>query len=119
MKKLLRAVTSSPAVSAASALASRRRAVLSNAGEMSAYFCTRARMAAKSALASGPHGALYEIVRGWSQSIPTARIVLSSSQRCSVQRRVCISARAPAEDLVVTAASFIVGEIDILPAAAD
>src|SRR5690349_10455059 len=29
------------------------------------------------------------MLRGWSQSMPTERITLSISQRCSVQRRVC------------------------------
>jgi len=39
-------------------------AVLSKAGPMSAIFCTRARMAAKSALASTPQGADRYIDRG-------------------------------------------------------
>jgi len=57
MYQLSRAVTALPSASAARALASRRFAVLSKAGPMSAIFCTRARMAAKSALASTPQGA--------------------------------------------------------------
>jgi hypothetical protein len=58
MEQFCRAVTSSSASSARFALAWRRRAALSNAGEMSAYLLTRSRIAAKSAFASGPHGAL-------------------------------------------------------------
>ena len=57
MNQLSRAVTLLPSASAARALPSRRLAVNSNAGPMSAIFCTRARIAAKSALASTPHGA--------------------------------------------------------------
>ncbi len=58
MKKFSRAVTGSPAASAARAFASRRRAVASKAGEASANFWTRCRIAAKSAVASMPQGAL-------------------------------------------------------------
>src|SRR5438093_11876298 len=36
--------------------------------------------------------------RGWSQSMPTERIVLSISQRCSVQRRVGGPPEAGADD---------------------
>src|SRR5262245_56529725 len=54
---------------------------------ISAYFCTRWRIAAKSAEASNPHAAFMETEPGWSQSMPLARMMLSTSQRCSVQRR--------------------------------
>src|SRR5258706_15860153 len=48
----------------------------------------RERTRAKSAVACGPQGAERYAERGWSQSMPTERMVLSRSQRCSVQRRV-------------------------------
>src|SRR5258706_1749959 len=48
----------------------------------------RERTRAKSAVACGPQGAERYAERGWSQSMPTVRMVLSRSQRCSVQRRV-------------------------------
>ena len=71
MNQLSRAVMRLPSASALRALASRRLAVLSKAGLISAIFCTRVRIAAKSAPASTPQGAArWGIERGWSQSTP-------------------------------------------------
>jgi hypothetical protein len=69
------------------------RATASNAGAMSAIFLTRSRTPAMSAPPSGPQGPEMYIERGWSQSMPLARTMLSSSQRCSSKRFICGSPR--------------------------